>query len=474
MTISARVISIFVTIFILGFVAAKSTSAEYLLRPITDNSQLSILNYQLPITDSFSPNQLLIIDNDINYKPSITFGDLIASSSSSDFTKLPSVLGASTVYGTNNQPASGTDGQFNFSNFDYNSSSRSALIRNLLARLENSYNESQQLLSANQLSNISQNYQPSTTGTSTLPGNYQLSTNSPTPYIPIPTLIAGINEIVRNNQTLSTSYQLPSPNSQVEQTYNTSPPFNPNYQLTPTPYPIINYASPTPSINLQPTPTPKNIYSIAFLGDSMIDTLGHDLPDMQKLLKAAYPSKSFILLNYGQGATDMENGLFRLTHATTYLDKNYAPLLSFKPDILVIESFAYNHWSGATYDLDRQWTTLVKIIETVKEISPGTKIILAATIGPNSEIYGDGKLNWNFDLKWQASNLTKIYLENMSRFAAASRLPFADAFHPSLGPDGNGFKIYINNGDHLHPSPEGAQFFSQKVVDMIKNSQMIQ
>ncbi len=454
MTISARVISIFVTIFILGFIVVQTARAEYLLRPITDNSQLSILNYQLPITDSFSPNQLLIVDNDINYKPSITFGDLITSSSSSDFTKLPSILGASTVYDTNNQPASGADGQFNFSNFDYNSSSRSALIRELLMRLDNSYKESRLNQPIQQFNN------------STIEQLTNSLRVSPTPYIPIPTLIAGINEIVRNNQSLSANYQLP--------TTNTPPSFSVNYQPTPTPFPIINYTPPSFNANPQPTPTPKNIYSIALLGDSMIDTLGHDLPDLQKLLKDAFPSKSFILLNYGQGSTDMENGLFRLTHATTYLDKNYAPLLSFKPDILVVESFAYNHWSGASYDLDRQWTTLVKIIETVKEISPGTKIILAATIAPNSEIFGDGKLNWNFDLKWESSNLAKAYLENMIKFAAASRLPFADAYHPSLGPDGNGLKIYINNGDHLHPSPEGALLFSQKVVDTITSNRMIQ
>ncbi len=469
MTISARVISIFVIIFILGFIAAKSTLAEYVLLPISDNNQFQTNSSQTLTTDQLSspPSiQYLIIDNYISYKPSITFGDLLVSSPSSDFTKLPSILGASTVYNTNNQPASPTDGQFNFSNFDSYSSSRSALIRNLLARLENSYNESLQLSNTNLISNISPNYQSLTTVTSTPQNvNYQPLTNLPTPYIPIPTLIAGINEIVRNSQSLSTNYQLPAPN--------TPPSLSLNYLPTPTPFPTIFNIPHPPTINPQPTLQSKNLYTIALLGDSMIDTLGRDLPDLQKLLKVAFPSKSFILLNYGQGSTDMENGLFRLTHTTTYLDKNYASLLSFKPDILVVESFAYNHWSGANYDLDRQWTTLVKIIETVKEISPDTKIILAATIAPNSQIFGDGKLNWNFDLKWESANLVKIYLENMSRFAAASGLPFADAFHPSLGPDGNGFKIYINNGDHLHTSPEGAQFFSQKIVDTLKNNQII-
>lgn len=470
MTQFTQVISIFVTIFILGFTLVKITNAEYLLRPIPYEINQPITHNPQPITNLSSPSaRLLIIDDFPNFRPSITFGDLLSSSDSSTFyySNNPQLI----TY--NSQPSS--------------ESSRSALIRELLSRLDNSYQESKLNFTTQQSNNltieqfnnqqITNNYQPfdSSQG-KPLTTNYQPSTNSPTPFIPIPTLIAGINEIVRSNPSLTTNYPLrlseagqlstikiltPTPSPTL---FNQLPTFN--YQL-----PTTNYQPPTNNIVI--TPTPKNIYSIALLGDSMIDTLGRDLPDLQKLLKSDYPTKSFILLNYGQGATDMENGLFRLTHATTYLDKNYAPLLSFKPDILVIESFAYNHWTGVDYDLDRQWITLVKIIETVKEISPDTKIVLASTIAPNSLIYGDGKLNWNFDLKWQSANLTKIYLENMAKFASASRLPFADAYHPSLDESGNGLKIYINSGDRLHPSPEGALFFSQKVVEAIKNNQLI-
>ena len=205
----------------------------------------------------------------------------------------------------------------------------------------------------------------------------------------------------------------------------------------------------------------------------MVDTLGRDLPHLKALLKENYPMYSFALLNYGYGGTDMESGLFRLTNSTTYLSLPYPPLLSYKPAILVVESFAYNHWGPELSDLNRQWMTIAKIIDTIRANSPDTKIILASTIAPNSEIYGDGALNWSAVGKWQATQVTKAYLQNMINFATSQNYPLADAYNPSIGPDGNGLVKYINGGDNLHPSGDGGYLFSQKIIEAMKKYEMI-
>lgn len=242
--------------------------------------------------------------------------------------------------------------------------------------------------------------------------------------------------------------------------------------------------------NLMTTPTPnslfppetigdldqnpkKTYFTIALLGDSMIDTLGKDLPHLHKLLSAAYPEYTFNLLNYGQGSTDLDSGLYRLTNTTRYLDQDFPPLLSQKPDIVVVESFAYNHWTGEFYDLDRQWITIAKIIDTIKLKSPDSKIILAASIAPNTKTFGDGKLNWPAQLKWNSATITKGYLQNIVNFATSEHYPIADAYHPSMQPDGDGDEKYINQGDHIHPSDAGAQLFSEKIVEAIKNNNLI-
>lgn len=291
--------------------------------------------------------------------------------------------------------------------------------------------------------------------------------------------LSGIHDAVELNSSLTASGQLTTNNSQETGYYATHPIPSPIPTAIPTPMTLANYILPTeipmPTEyigNIKNNPV-KTTYTVAILGDSMVDTLGHDLSGLKQLLRTNYPTYSFALLNYGQGGTDLDSGLYRLTNSTRYLDTDYPPLISYKPDILVVESFAYNHWGGNLSDLDRQWLTIDKIIKTVKEKLPETKIILAATIAPNSKVFGDGKLNWPKDLKYESAQITKAYLQNLTNFATSQGYPLADAYHTSLGNDGNGQEIFINQGDHLHPSNEGARLFYEKIMEAIKINNLI-
>ena len=216
----------------------------------------------------------------------------------------------------------------------------------------------------------------------------------------------------------------------------------------------------------------KRTITIAILGDSMVDTLGKNLPDLKDLLTNTYPEFTFNLLNFGQGSTDLESGLKRLTEGTLYMNNYMSPVLSNKPDILIIESFAYNHWTNSPSDLDRQWVTYAKMIDTVREKSPDTRVIFAATIAPNSARYGDGKLNWSTAMKRDAAATTQAYLENLVKFTASQKAILADAYHPSLTSAGEGNLVYIDASDHLHPSQAGARLFSEKIVETIKMNQL--
>lgn len=405
MTKLARVIVFFISIFFL-LSAAKSSFAEYLIQPIPKSNNLTI-------------------EQSYNSPPSITFGDLLSSSNPSG------------------QPF-GASPQSLYASSQSDLSAKAVVIRELLAQLETSTQESRNVLAEfNQRTSIN---------------NQQLTINnspSPTPYIPIPTLIAGVSEIV-SNQNSVLGIQQSSNQSTIS-----------NQQL-----PISNPQSITDIGNLNQNPV-KTTYTIAVLGDSMVDTLGRDLYHLKTLLSGVYPSYAFALLNYGQGATDLSSGLYRLTNTTMYLGETFAPLLSFRPDILVVESFAYNHWSAQFYDLDRQWLAIAKIIDTVRENSPDTKIVLAATIAPNSDIFGDGSLNWPESLKWESAQIIKAYLQNLVNFATSQNYPLADAYHPSLGADGKGIRKYINGGDNLHPSGDGGWLFAQKIVEAIKENNLI-
>lgn len=219
--------------------------------------------------------------------------------------------------------------------------------------------------------------------------------------------------------------------------------------------------------NQQSDPDLKAQYTIALLGDSMIDTLGRDLPHLKQALKERYPTISFTLLNYGVGASNIEHGKDRLTNGYTYLGESKPPLLSQNPDIIIIESFAYNHWNNNQSDLDRQWLTIAKIIDTIKQHNPQTKIVLASTIAPYCPTYTNGSANLAEPYKFIACTTAKAYLKNMVNFATSQNYPLADAYHPSLQSDGNGAPKYINQGDHIHPSDAGKALFAEKVVEAI-------
>lgn len=246
--------------------------------------------------------------------------------------------------------------------------------------------------------------------------------------------------------------------------------------LTPTPTEGI---TPTPTISLTPTPTEspqenssrrnvRNNYKIAFLGDSMVDTFGKGYPILSEKLKSRFPKTQFEILNYGVGARDLEYGLFRLTNNYIYMNEEIPALLSQRPDIIFVESFAYNHWSKSQEDLNKQWTILGKIVDTIRQQS-NARIVFYTTIGPNSRVYAKGvsDIHWTDSDRRDQTDCVKIYLNNHLNFAKSAHLPFIDAFHPSLNAENEGKLVYINSGDLLHPSNEGHAFVASMIADWL-------
>jgi len=220
----------------------------------------------------------------------------------------------------------------------------------------------------------------------------------------------------------------------------------------------------------------KSHYTVVLLGDSMIDTLGAGVPDLHADLIKFFPSTTFTLLNYGVGSTNIDYGLERVTNGYTYLGKNVPSLVSQTPDVVVVESFAYNPYSSDANGIDKHWLQLAAIVNTLKSNLPGVKIIIAATIAPNSTVFGDGAPGISLSIadKLSRTNIIKQYLESTVKFAASQRLPSADAYHASLDVFGNGRLTYISSSDHIHYSESGRELFAQKVTDAIINDNLLE
>jgi hypothetical protein len=253
-------------------------------------------------------------------------------------------------------------------------------------------------------------------------------------------------------------------------------------EITPVSTPV-----PTPgqilgiSTTSTPTPTPPRniggdgkIYTIAVLGDSMIDTLQPDLPQLQSALAKYYPNRKFNLLNYGVGGRNIEYGIYRLTNDYEYQGNRIKSLISQNPDIVVVESFGYNNFGNSQAGIDQHWQDLSELTTTLKQKLPKTKIVLAATIAPNSVIFGNGIKDVHFSAmeKIEKTSTIKLYLQNMVNFATSQGFPLADAFHPSLF-NNEGFKEFINAGDNLHPSGPGGVFFCDTVADTIYRNKLV-
>lgn len=254
--------------------------------------------------------------------------------------------------------------------------------------------------------------------------------------------------------------------------------FNPS---TPSISIVENIPSPTPQVLGIKTNLPSylpavggegKVVNLVLLGDSMIDTISTDL--CQKSFQKYFPTFKFNLLKYGYGSTTIESAQKRLTETTNYLGKDNPSILSQNADIILIESFAYNNFGNTQSGIDRHSLTLKKLIDTIKEKTPDTKILLASTIAPNSITFGNGIKNMHFSAleKIEKANTIKLYLQNLINFASKNNLPLADAFHPSLFGQ-NGSELLISSTDHLHPSSLGAELFCDTVAKSILDNQLI-
>lgn len=222
--------------------------------------------------------------------------------------------------------------------------------------------------------------------------------------------------------------------------------------------------------------TKKTPVTIVFLGDSMIDTLGADLRLINDELKRIYPDTTFTLYNYGVGGENIVSGLERITRSTQYLGITRPSIVSLRPDVVIVESFAYNPFPFETGALDQHWLSFAYIVDTLKANLPEAKILLAATIAPNKNVFGDQAPGLAFDAedKIRRTATIKSYLENTIRFAQSQKIPIADAYHPSLDAYGEGKLQYINPGDHIHYSDAGRQLFARVVSDTILANKLLE
>ncbi len=215
---------------------------------------------------------------------------------------------------------------------------------------------------------------------------------------------------------------------------------------------------------------------IAMIGDSMTDTAGEDCRFLKAELNKHFPGREFELFNYGVGGTRAGYGLWRLTNAYEHREKKFKPLVEIQPDIVLIESFAYNngsdglHGEGIAHFRDMHQ----KIVATLQE-KTSAKLVYIVTIAPDTESFLKTVPNFKHTpvsiRRWMAED-RMVYLEEAIKIAHELGLPLVNIYKATLDANKKGTPLghWVDKNDWIHPGEAGHQLIAAKTVEvLIKN-----
>jgi lysophospholipase L1-like esterase len=208
-------------------------------------------------------------------------------------------------------------------------------------------------------------------------------------------------------------------------------------------------------------------FVIVLVGDSMTEKLGNS-DELRANLKKNYPGKTFEVLNYSFGSTNILSVPDRLQNKTFY-GREFRPILDIDFDLIVIESFGHNPLSQYPLKEGLQKTneTLDKIVSLIKTSNPNAKIAFLATIAPNKQNYAKGQVELSSEKRAEWAEERTAYIKNHIEYARSHNIPIINVFEKSLDKYGDGNLTYINSDDNIHPSPSGVYFISDLIGNFI-------
>lgn len=215
----------------------------------------------------------------------------------------------------------------------------------------------------------------------------------------------------------------------------------------------------------------KTTPTIVFVGDSMTEYLGN-FDELRGYLKKYYPTKNFLLLNYGFSSTNILSVQERLEKDSSHSGRIFQAINDIPFDLIIIESFGHNPLSDQPLEegLRLQKEALDKIVATISQKHPRSSIIFMATIAPNRERYGEGVVNLTTEERGKWAEERSSYIENHIRYAKSHKIPLINIYEKSLDKEGSGNIDYVNANDFIHPSPTGIYFISEEIAKFLYNN----
>ncbi|WP_213526837.1 SGNH/GDSL hydrolase family protein [Paenibacillus cisolokensis] len=218
---------------------------------------------------------------------------------------------------------------------------------------------------------------------------------------------------------------------------------------------------------------------LACLGDSMVAFWGKDMPELRDRLESGFPGHAFELFNFGVSGTRSEYGIYRVTHEypDPFGSGSHPCLSAVSPDIVIVESFAYNHRLDGMHRIGHYKQTLGRLVDVIKETTPA-KLLFMVTIPPDKETFLENAPVYRevaLDLRQEWGEYSEKYLLAAIDFAKERQIPLINVFERVRGlvASGTPLQWFIDQNDHIHPSRYAYDWIAREIVDALKKYQVI-
>lgn len=217
---------------------------------------------------------------------------------------------------------------------------------------------------------------------------------------------------------------------------------------------------------------------ILLYGDSMTEYLHRPPRMLTEALQALQPEKAYEISNWAIGGTRAELVLYRLLYEFWHGRERMLPLIQSRPDILVIESCAFNNANDQQEGIGNFKHIWEQILKVCREQAPQARLITYLTIGSSLAV-PDERANRLFfhalpDVFALRHKWREIYQDAFEQWVAQAGVECVNVRkevkrQESLDvPRGHWI-----SADGVHPNAAGVELISQKLAAAIVGSEGI-
>ncbi|MGC8623816.1 MAG: SGNH/GDSL hydrolase family protein [Phycisphaerae bacterium] len=208
---------------------------------------------------------------------------------------------------------------------------------------------------------------------------------------------------------------------------------------------------------------------VILYGDSMTEYLHQPPRVLAEHLQQLQPSVSYEFFNWAIGGTRAELVLYRLMYEFWHGRARMLPLTQSRPDILVLESCAFNNANDREEGLSNFHHIWDQILAVCRRHAPQARIITYLTIA-GCPIVPEEKANrlffraapevFTYRHKWR-----EIYQQAFVQWVQDNGVEFVNVREEVLRRESQGVpRTHWISADGVHPNPEGVALISELIA----------